>query len=154
MATALLDISRAAPFPIQNRRTAMDTTTTPDTSSGTALRALLDDAMASEKALRRARFLGALNDGGASVYHEDNASEFVASLIDSIVAKLRRDRRWARIPRAELEKLLDDVRCRFEEDLAEDLTGCAPLDGVLKHAVAAWDMAEDPITHKPSPCRA
>jgi hypothetical protein len=112
-----------------------------DTSSGTALRALLDDVMATEKALRRVRFLEALNDAGVDVFHEDNASEFVASLIDGVIAKLRRDRRWARIPRAQIEKLLDDVQCQFEEDLAEDLAGCAQLDDVLKHAVAAWDKA-------------
>jgi hypothetical protein len=93
------------------------------------------------EALRRARFLDTLNDADVQVFHEDNASAFVASLIDSVIAKLRRDKRWARIPRAEIARLLDDVQRQFEEDLAEDLAGCAQLGDALEHATAVWDKA-------------
>jgi hypothetical protein len=77
-------------------------------------------------------------------FDKGDAAAIAQQLIDDVVAALRRDPRWASIPRAALELLLADVRCRLEDQLHAELHDWLPGDKALERvARAAAEMASE-----------
>jgi hypothetical protein len=74
---------------------------------------------------------------GLDIFDEGAAGELAVEWVDTVIATLRRDPRWAVIPRSELELVLGDARRQLEQDLAARLEGHAPADQLLARAADA-----------------
>jgi hypothetical protein len=81
------------------------------------------------------RFWDAADELG--VFSNGDAGNLAVEWVDTVIAGLRRDPRWAAIPRAELELVLGDARRQLEQDLAAELEGYAPADELLERAADA-----------------
>jgi hypothetical protein len=71
---------------------------------------------------------------GLDIFGEGDADHLATAWVDAVIGYLRRDPRWAPIPRAELELVLGDARRQLEQALAAKLSGYAPADELLERA--------------------
>jgi hypothetical protein len=74
---------------------------------------------------------------GLDILDEGDAGQLSIEWIDTVIAGLRRDPRWAAVSRSELELTLGDVRRQLEQELRDRLDGYAPAAELLDRAADA-----------------
>jgi hypothetical protein len=95
----------------------------------------------------RERILSRLYDATTWIecFSEADGACIAQEIIDDIVKALRRDPRWAVIPRLELEALLGDARHHIGDKLFEQVGGHSPYRDTLR--AIADDLASAQTRH-------